>query len=146
MLARYRKLIVTGGLLLGMLLCLMIARYQQMNSCFKDRAPLRSFMVTLDRSQQKQLIEQSRKFAEKYGFKFQIEYYTLNHENFLIDLTRKDIEIIASNPGFDLGTYFIGFYNYDCIHPAVASDVDGLVSDLKSSINEIPSVTITDER
>jgi len=146
MLARYRKLIVTAGLLLGMLLCLMIARYQQMNSCFKDRAPLRSFMVTLDRSQQKQLIERSRKFAEKYGFKFQIEYYTLNHENFLIDLTRKDIEIIASNPGFDLGTYFIGFYNYDCIHPTVASDVDGLVSDLKSSINEIPSVTITDER
>jgi hypothetical protein len=95
-------------------------------------------MVTLDRSQQKQLIEQSRKFAEKYGFKFQIEYYTFNHENFLIDLRRKDIEIIASNPGFDLGTYFIGFYNYDCIHPTVTSDIQGLVSDLKSHINEIP--------
>ena len=146
MLARYRKLIVTGGLLLGMLLCLMIARYLQMNSCFKDGAPLRSFMVTLDRSQQKQLIEQARKFAEKYGFKFQIDYYTLNHEEFSIWMKRKDIEVTASNPGFDLGTYFIGFYNYDCIHPTVASDVDGLVSDLKGSINEIPSVTITDER
>jgi hypothetical protein len=143
MLARYRKFIVTGGLLLGMLLCLMIARYQQMNSCFKDRAPLRSFMVTLE---QQQLIEQSRKFAEKYGFKFQIEYYTLNHENFLIDLTRKDIEVTASNPGFDLGTYFIGFYNYDCIHPTVAWDVDGLVTDLKSLISEIPSVKITEEK
>ena len=146
MLARYRKFIVTGGLLLGMLLCLMIARYQQMNSCFKDRAPLRSFIVTLDRSQQKQLIEQSRKFAEKYGFKFQIEYYTLNHENFLIDLTRKDIEVTASNPGFDLGTYFIGFYNYDCIHPTVASDIEGLVTDLKSRMSEIPSVKITEEK
>jgi len=146
MLTGYRKVIVTGGLLLGILLCLMIARYQQMNSCFKDRAPLRSFMVTLDRSQQKQLIEQSRKFAEKHGFKFQIEYYTLNHEIFLIDLTRKDTEIIASNPGFDLGTYFIGFYTYDCIHPTVASDVDGLVSDLKSFMSEISSARITEEK
>lgn len=146
MLARYRKLIVTGGLLLGILLCLMIARYQQMNSCFKERLPLRSFMVTLERSQQKQLIEQSRKFADKHGFKFHIEYYTLNHENFLIDLTRKDIEITASNPGSDLGTYFIGFYNYDCIHPTVASDVDGLVTDLKSSMSEIPSARITEEK
>ncbi len=123
MLARYRKLIVAGGLLLGTLLCLMIARYQQMNSCFKDRAPLRSFMVTLERSQQKQLIEQSRKFADKYGFKFQIVYYTLNHEESSVWMKRNDIEVTASNPGSDLATYFIGFYNNNCIHPTVGSDI-----------------------
>ena len=102
-------------------------------------------MVTLDRSQQKQLIEQSRKFADKYGFKFQIDYYTLNQEDFSVWMKRKDIEVTASNPGTDLSTYFIGFYNYDCIHPTVASDIGDLVSDLKSFINEIPNVTITEE-
>jgi len=91
------------------------------------------------------LIDQSKKFADKHGFRFQIAYYTPNGTDFSIWLKRKDVEVITSTP-FKPGEFDIGFYNNDCIHPTVASDIEGLVSDLKSLISEIPSVRITEEK
>ncbi len=34
----------------------------------------------------------------------------------------------------------------DCIHPTVASEIGGLVSELKGLISEIPNATITDTK
>ena len=59
----------------------------------------------------------------------------------------KDVEVLILNNVIDLEKFDVAFYNNDCIHPTVASDIDGLVSDLKSSFKkEIPNVTITEEK
>jgi hypothetical protein len=122
-----------------------IIKYKQNVDCFQSRPSLAGFVIILDKSQQRQLIEQSQKFANKYGFKFDIAYYTPHGDDFLIDMTRKDVEIVIGNT-IDLEKFYVNFYNYDCVHPTVASDLDGLVNDLKGFIKEIPYVTITEEK
>jgi hypothetical protein len=123
----------------------MLVRYQKMTSCYNDRPPLRTFTVNINTSQVQKLIEQSQKFADKHGFRFQIAYYTPDGIDFSIWMERKDVEVIARSP-FTPGEFEIGFYNYDCINPTVASDIDGLVNDLRSLISEIPSARITEEK
>lgn len=146
-----RKLYYAIGCILPViLLCLVggiraIKWYQQMTDCHDGNLPLRSLEVTIDVSQQPQLIEQFNKFAEENDFKFHIIKYTPNGEDFLLQLTRKDLEVSATNP-FALGEFKVGFYNNDCTHPTAVSDIDGLVNDLKSYISEIPGATITDEK
>lgn len=149
MLANRSKSFKVGCLLLGLFFCgvggiVILTRYQKMTSCYDDRPPLRSLDVTIDTSQSQQLMEQLQKFADKNSFKYQTAYYTPNGDNFSVWMTREDVEVIADRP-FNPGEFGIGFYNNDCIHPTVASDLDGLVSDLKSLIGEIPNVTIIEQ-
>lgn len=148
---RKKQYYVVGGVLSGVLLCFVgalatINWWQKTTSCYNDRPPLSSFAVTVDASQQKKLIEQFQEFADKNSFKFGIAYYTPNHEEFLIDLTRHDTEVIGSNTSINLDKYLVTFHNNDCIHPTVASDIVDLVSDLESHIREIPSAIITEEK
>lgn len=150
MLADRSKSLRMGCLLLGLLFCLLggfgIVRYQKMVNCFEVRPPLKSFVLTIDRSQQEVLIEQARKFADKYQFKFDIAYFSQNSENFRIGMIRKDVELVILNTIVDLDHYDVLFYNYDCDQPTVVSDIEGLVADLKSLISEIPSASITEEK
>jgi hypothetical protein len=145
--AKRTKLMV--GCLLGISLCLMagivtLVRYQRLTSCYDGRPPLRSIQVTIDTSQSQQLIEQSQKFADKHGFSFQTAFYNPSGTDFSIWMKREDVEVIARSP-FNPGEFRIGFYNYDCIHPTVASDIEDLVVDLKSLISEIPDVTVIEQ-
>ncbi len=138
-----------GGLLLALLLCLAggagaVTWWQKTTSCYNDSPPLRWIDVTIDKSQQKQLTEQFQRFANKNGFRFQIVYYTPNHEEFLMDLTRKDTEILASNTPSNLDLYHVTFHNNDCLHPTVAADLGNLVSDLESFLGQIPSAKISE--
>ena len=119
--------------------------YQKTNGCYNDRPPLRSIDLSIDTSQSQQLIEQSKKFADKHGFKFQIAYYARNGTDFSIWMERKDVEVVTSSP-FKTGDFSIEFYNNNCLHPTVASDIQGLATDLKSVISEIPSARITEEK
>jgi hypothetical protein len=122
-------------------------RYQRNTACFNDSPPLRSFVVTVGSHQERWLIKPSKEFAEKNGFKFDISYHDQHGRDYLIDLRRKDVEVVISNNITGLDKFDVDFYNYDCIHPTVASDLDDLVSDLKSSLKEsIPNVTITEEK
>ncbi len=91
-----------------------------------------------------QLVEQLKKFADKNSFNFEINYYTPNGEKFSVWMKRKDVEVVARNP-FVSKEFKIGFYNNDCIHPTVTSDIVNLISDLKNVLSEIPNVTITEE-
>ena len=150
MLANRSKSFKIGCLSLGLLFCIVggmsVIRYQKTNDCFASRPSLQDFTVIINRGQQDQLIKQSQKFADIYEFKFDIVYYTPNGDNFLIDMIRKDVEVVIGNTPVDLDKFYVNFYNYDCIHPTIASNIDGLVSDLKRLISEIPSARITEEK
>ena len=102
MMSKNMKSLTTGCLLVGLLFCLAgvaaVSWYKKTTECFKDRPPLSGFVLTINRSQQGLLIEQSQEFADKHGFKFDVVYYTPNGQEFLIDMTRKDLEVTISNP------------------------------------------------
>lgn len=145
-----RKKSFIVGCSAALLLCLIggiiLTRYQKMNNCYNDRPPLRSFAITIETSQSHQLKEQLQEFAYKNGFKHQTAYYSQRNENdFSVWMKRKDVEVVARSP-FVRGEFEIGFYNNDCIHPTVATDIDNLVVDLKISLGEIPNAMITEEK
>ena len=119
--------------------------YQKTNGCYHDRPPLRSIDFRIDTSQSQQLIEQSKKFADKHGFRLQMAYYDQHGRDFSIWMERKDVEVVTNSP-FKPGEFSIEFYNNNCLHPTVASDIEGLVTDLKSLIIEIPSAKITEKQ
>jgi hypothetical protein len=149
MLLTRKKWMIAGSLLLAILLCLAgglgtVTWWQKASNCENNSPPLRWIDVTIGRSQQKQLIEQFQRFADKHGFNLGIVYYTPNHEEFLMDLTRNDTEILGSNSPFDLDLYHVTFHNNNCFHPTVASDLGGLVNDLKNNLNQIPNIKISD--
>lgn len=150
MLTKRAKLFTGGCLLLGILFCVTgivaAAQYQKSMGCLKERSPLRSFAVTIDRDEQNLLIEQSKEFANKHGLKFDIAYYAPRGDIFLIEMRRKDIQVIINNNSFHVDQFDVDFLNYDCIHPTVASNIEGLVSDLRSGISEIPSAKITEKK
>jgi len=143
------KLFVFGCLFLVLSLCLMGGAYllvknQQIYGCYNDRPPLRRFDVTIDTAQSQKLIEQLEKFANKNRFSYEISYYSPNGEDFSVWMEREDVEVVTASP-FTRGEFKIGFYNNDCVHPTVASDITILISDLKNYLSEIPGVVIVEE-
>jgi len=150
MLTNRSKFFTAGCLLVLLLFCITgvatVNWYKKSTECFKNRPPLRSFVITIGQSQQKLLIEQAQTFGKKYGFEFNIVYYTPQGDDFLIDLIRKDVEITITNTSSDTNEFYISFANYDCVHPTIASDIEGLVSNLKASFAEIPNVNISEEK
>jgi hypothetical protein len=133
----------------SILLCLLggigvITIVEKKNGCYKERAPLRTIVVSLDTSQQEQLFELFREFADQYGFAIQIRQTTPTGKDFIIVMTHNDVEVIARNP-FKWSEFIIGIYNNDCICPTPASDIDGLVTNLKSLLSEIPNAIISDK-
>jgi hypothetical protein len=145
------KTSISGYLVISLLCCLLgtvaFVWNQRNTACLNNNPPLRSFVVTVDRYQERWLIKPSQDFADKNGFRFDISYFDQHGRDFLIDLRRKDVEVLVHNSVIDLQKFDVAFYNYDCIHPTVASDIDGLVNSLKNSFKEqIPNVTITDEK
>lgn len=136
------------GCSLGLLLVLVVGsvlftRYQSATSCHDNELLLKSFTVTIDPSQDKQFIEQSRNYAFKHGFRFDVGPFVESNNDWRFRMIRKDVEVIARTPSAP-GGYQIGFYNYDCIHPTLASDIEELVNDFKSFMSEIPAAMITE--
>jgi hypothetical protein len=117
--------------------------YQVITRCHnEDRPPLTSINVTIDPSQDRQFVEQSRQFAFKHGFRFDLSDPDQPGNNLRVRMIRKDVEVIAKIPSTP-GGYEIGFYNYDCSSPTLASDIDDLVDDFRSFMSTIPNATIS---
>jgi hypothetical protein len=143
------KLFVRGFLVLALLLCLagIVVWYQKSTDCFyPGKSPINSFTLTIDPTQQGLVIEQSRKFADAAGFKFDIVYYTPQGDNFLIDMRRKDLEVIIANAMLRADEFDVNFYNNDCIHPVIASDTVDVASNLESFIRDIPGAKFAEAR
>ena len=109
------------------------------------QAPIRSFQLTLNKSQREDLFEQLRKFAEKHRFEYEFTDFNTNGRNFQFWMSRNDLRIIASNVPPDPTVVFVDFYAKYPGAPVDETVVNDLIKDLKSFISEIPNVTITEE-
>jgi len=105
----------------------------------------RSIVVTIDTSQRDEFFDQLRKFADKHDFTIRIDAQPSGAEDFLIFMTREDVEIAGGNY-FSPGEYKIFFYYANLLHPAPESVLDDLISDLQSFINEIRNSTFSVEK
>ena len=119
--------------------------FEKTNDCFNERSPLKGFVFTIERSQQKQLVKQSQEFAENHEFSFNVAYFSSNGDTFSIDMIRKDVELAVSNNVGNVDKFYSVFYNYDCVHPTVAADIDDLAIEFKSLVSQIPSAMIIEE-
>ena len=88
---------------------------------------------------------QMRKFADKYSLEFTLSLYGSDGKIFLVAIYGDGFHISAS--GFPESTtdIDIGFYDEGST-PTSQETVDELFDDLKNFINEIPNVTITEEK
>jgi hypothetical protein len=144
------KATISGFLVISLLCCVLgtvaFTWYQKSIACFNNMPPLESFEVTVDNYQERWLIRPAQDFADKNGFRFDISYYDQHGREFSIWMERKDVQVVINNV-IDLEEFSVAFYNNDCIHPTVASDIVALEDDLKSFINsEIPNAMITEQR
>jgi len=109
-------------------------------------APVRSLTLTIDKSQREELFDRLQKFADEHAFETQLTDFNTNGENFQFWMSREDIFITAGDVPPDPTLVYISF---DWKHPGDPVDeevVDDLLNDLKDIINEIPNVTITEEK
>jgi hypothetical protein len=105
---------------------------------------VRSLTLTIDKSQREVLFDQLRNFSEKHGFEHELTDFNTNGERFQFWMSRDDIFITASDVPPDPSLVYIFFY--DPGSPVDEEVMDDLLSDMKNLINEIPSVTITEEK
>jgi hypothetical protein len=121
----------------------LFTRYQAMNNCHENSAILKSMTVSMDPGQEAQFIEQARQFAFKHDFRLDAGFSELPNSSVRMRMIRSDVAIIVRNP-LNPGAFEIGFYNYDCIHPTLTSDIDDLVIDFKRFLSEVPTAWIAE--
>ncbi len=109
-----------------------------------EKAPIRIVSITLAQSQHDQLFEQLRSFAAKHAFAIRISQTDPSGENFLVQMWREDIRVIAVDSG-DPGLFEMGFYNTYEERSVPSSVFDELIVDLRGFIGEIPNTTLTVE-
>ena len=106
-------------------------------------APIRSPTLTIDKSQREKFFDQLREFADKQASRLVLtEYEKIDH--FLIEIWGDDILITASDVPPDPSLVYIFFYVYGG-NTVDEETIDELLNDLKSYINEVPNVAITEE-
>ncbi|HJR79965.1 MAG TPA: hypothetical protein VJ821_07830 [Anaerolineales bacterium] len=148
-----KKLILLISLLISIPLltgCFLdIKRLVEIATDNQELLPIRSFKITIHPNQREQLFEQFHKFAEKHGYEFIISDYGTNFENYLIEIFRDNIKIIATHSGRDREIVSVWFYDQSRANPTSEETMDTineLALDLESFIMEIPDVTITDRK
>jgi hypothetical protein len=143
--ANRKKLIAT--VLLSFLLCIFgcIGPAEVAQKGSQGNLPLRMLRITIDVNRREELFAQLRKFAEKHGFEILIREVQVIPEGIFIEMYRNDIKILAGDDASDPTLIELGIYDIDPKHPTSPETVDGLFSDLKSLISEVPNVTVTEE-
>jgi len=109
------------------------------------QSPIRTLSIRINEDQREELFDQMRKYSEKHGLEFYLSFYN-NKETFYIVMYGEGVVIRSlSQPTFTSNLNF-RFFENDPTDPPTQETVDELFSDLKSFLNEIPNVTITEEK
>lgn len=141
--ARWRIIgLVCLGVLLFVVGCILPNRTAYPNSL----EPVKRLRVTIEENQREELFNQFQEFAEKNDFDIEITDYGNMHEYYLVWMARDNIQIVSVNEPGDPREYSVDFLG---LYPGNTVDedaIDELLNDLKSYINEIPNVTITEEK
>ena len=138
------------GLVLFVLGCIGMVMFLNKAGETAGQTPIRGLKITIDESQKEELYLQLWKFADKHSFRIHIRDVDVSvgpsGKGFFIEMHRSDVQISAVGKPSAPIMVSINFYDEDRANPAAKETVDELFSDLKSSVSEIPDVTITEEK
>ncbi len=145
MLSKRKRLIVIISLfVLCIFGCIGLAEIAQKGS--EGHPPIRGMTITIDENRREELFAQLRKFADKHGFEFHLDFYDPDEKIFLVAMYRDDLKILAADVPKAPTKIRLDFYDRDPATPTPKETVEDLFSDLKRFISEIPDVTITEDR
>jgi len=104
----------------------------------------KSLTITIDPSQRDVLFAQTRKFADKWRYAIRIAPTVEGYADFDVAMWRDDMKIFGLYKN-DTGELIIAFSYTDPTRPVPDRYFDQEIDDLKSFINQIPNVRITEE-
>lgn len=108
-------------------------------------APVRTFTITIDKAQRQELLDELQRFADKHEARYAFaDYGTTDH--FLVEIRGESILILAGAVPGESDLVDISFYGKLPGHVPDEEIVDEWLHDLKSFINQIPNVMITEAR
>jgi hypothetical protein len=107
--------------------------------------PKKTLVVSIDLGQREKFFGQLTKFADAHDFKIHIGPTTPAGDTFNINMSHKDVMVIANNV-FDTKVFDIHFYDKDPTNPVSEEMIDNLFNDLKRYISGIPNVIMTEQR
>ena len=147
---RHKKIGMIAGFLVTIAVCVVIIfGAQQLVKTWKARFDTlhskKTFVVTIDLGQREKFFEQLTRFADAHAFDIYIGPTTPSGDTFNINMSRKDVMVIANNV-FDTREYDIDFYDKDPTNPVSEEMIDDLFNDLKRYISEIPNAIMTEQR
>jgi len=146
--AKYIKLILIVCLLLGILLCILgcvsVIPYINLKGN-PNSLPVRILRITTDVNQREELFTQLRKFADKHSLEFILNLYSSDNTLFLVEIKGDGFHIDAGDVSNSPREIEIYFFN-EASPPTSQETFDKLYDDLKSFLNEIPNVTITEKQ
>lgn len=149
MLAKRKRLIVIMPLFLSILLCILgcLVLKPSLKGFLTngENLPIKTLRITINESQRQELFDHLQKFADKHALKFTLTFYDSNKKIFLVAIYGDGFHISATAIPNDPKSIRIFFYNEGST-PTPQETVDNLFNDLKSSVSEIPNVTITEEK
>jgi hypothetical protein len=139
-----------SGFLVAIAICVaMVFGAQKLVKTWKARFatsyPQKTLDVVIDRGQQEKFFEQLTRFADVHDFKIHIGPTTPAGDTYNINMSRKDVMVIANNV-IDAKIFHIAFYDEDPATSVPEETIDSLFDDLKRFINEIPNAIITEKR
>jgi len=108
-----------------------------------NREAIKGLYITMEVNQLEEFRAQLRKFADKHSLELTEKFYNKDNTFFFIEMNGDDFHISLANNKDNLKNFHISFFN-EASPPISQERLDDLVNDLKSFINEIPNVTITE--
>ena len=104
----------------------------------------KTLIVTIDLNQREKFFEQLTRFADVHDFDIHIGATTPAGDTFNINISSKDLMIIADNVFEPKSTFDIDFYDKNPHNPTSEEVIDSLFNDLKRFISEVPNIKIID--
>ena len=141
-----RKTIVTiTRFLVAIVICILM--FLGLRERWKEKAvsqhPRKTLGFVIDLDQREKLFEQLKTFADAHDFDIHIGPTTSAGDTFSIYMSRKDVIVWGNNVLHPLG-YDFAFYDKDLDNPVREDVIDGLMSELKRFISEVPNVRVFD--
>jgi regulator of replication initiation timing len=148
MLTKRTRLIFIVCLLAGLLVfglgCISLTRSINLKGN-PNSSSVRGMTITMDVDQRQEFFTQMQKFADKHALEFTINFHDADKKSFLIAIYGDSFHITSAGSLQDSSEIAISFFN-EASTPTPHETVDKLFDDLKSFINEIPNVMITEVR
>src|SRR3982751_2909514 len=132
---KHKKILMTTGFLIVIAICAAIVFGAQQllktwNARFGTLHPKKTLVVSIDLGQREKFFEQLTRFADAHDFKIHIGPTTPAGDTFNINMSRKDVMVIANNV-IDTKKFDISLYDKDPTKPVSEEIIDDLFNDLK---------------